>query len=383
MPLIKRIFDTDHHITPPPDLWTSRMPQKFQDRAPRLVDLEDGTQAWSFEGGEVLHLFGLENVGAKDPRELRWRVNYSELQADYYDPKARLLAMDIDGIDAALLFPSVAGHIAVVRDDELYLACVQTYNDGVWEWVHEGDPNRIFPAAMIPSRNLDEAMAELARVAELGFRHFSFTMSPSGGNYPSPEDDPFWALVQETGMAISMHGGGSGRVQRPAPPVGQAVKPEPPVRDQEMIAAGRASGLGAQMALGCVIMTGVLERFPDLKIGLVETSAGWLPSFVEQLDALYLQHRWLGNNTLRRLPSEYARQVKISVDRELQGIKYRDHIGVDNLMFGTDYPHIGSFWPHTRQYLDLLLDDVPEEDVDKILWSNAASLYGVQEPARV
>jgi predicted TIM-barrel fold metal-dependent hydrolase len=86
---------------------------------------------------------------------------------------------------------------------------------------------------------------------------------------------------------------------------------------------------------------------------------------------------------LNRLPSEYARMVKISVDRELQGVKYREQIGVDNLMFGTDYPHIGSFWPHTRQYLDLLLNDVPDDEVDKILWRNAAELYGVAEPARV
>jgi predicted TIM-barrel fold metal-dependent hydrolase len=137
------------------------------------------------------------------------------------------------------------------------------------------------------------------------------------------------------------------------------------------------------MALGAVIMTGILERFPALKIGLVETSAGWLPSFMEQLDEKFLQHRFVSNVKLSRLPSEYARMVKISVDRELQGVKYREQIGVDNLMFGTDYPHIGSFWPHTRQYLDLLLNDVPDDEVDKILWRNAAELYGVAEPARV
>ena len=383
MPLITRVFDTDHHITPPPDLWTSRLAKKYLDRAPCVVDLEDGTQAWSFEGGEVLHLFGLENVGAKDPRELSWRVNYRDLQPDYYEPKSRIEAMNVDGIDAALVFPSVAGHLSSVRDDELYLVCVRAYNDAAFEWCQAGDPHRLFPAAMIPSRNLDEAMAELRRVSEMGYIHYSFTMSPSGGNYPLPDDDRFWALVQETGIAVSMHGGGAGRVPRPLPPPGAVVKPEPPVRDQEMIAAGRASGLGAQMALGAVIMTGMLERFPGLRIGLVETSAGWLPSFMEQLDAMFLQHRFVSNVKLSRLPSEYARMVKISVDRELQGVKYRDQIGVDNLMFGTDYPHIGSFWPHTRQYLDLLLNDVSDDEVDKILWSNAAALYGVAEPARV
>jgi predicted TIM-barrel fold metal-dependent hydrolase len=380
MPLITRIFDTDHHVTPPPDLWTARLAERYQDRAPRLVDLDDGSQAWSFEGGEILHLFGLENVGSKDPRELQWRVNYRDLAEDYYDARARIVAMDADGIDAVLLFPSVAGHVAAIRDDDLYLACVRAYNDGVWDWAQAGDPERIFPAAMIPSRDLDEAMAELERVAGLGFLHYSFAMSPSGADYPVPEDDRFWAMLADTGMVISMHGGGAGRVRRPAPPPGADVKPQPPVASQELIAAGRAAGLGAQTALGAMIMFGVLERFPDLKIGLVETSAGWLPSFLERLDVLYLHQRQLDDTKLTRLPSEYARSVKISVDRELQGIKYRHQIGVDNVMFGTDYPHIGNFWPHTRQYLELVLDDVPDDEVDKILWSNAATLYGVKQP---
>ena len=125
MPLITRIFDTDQHVTPPPDLWTSRLAARYQDRAPRVVDLDDGSLAWSFEGGEVLHMFGLENVGAKDPRELDWRANYRDLVKDYYDAPSRIEAMNADGIDAALLFPSVAGHLAAVRDDDLYHACVR------------------------------------------------------------------------------------------------------------------------------------------------------------------------------------------------------------------------------------------------------------------
>src|SRR5262249_32056034 len=154
---------------------------KYQDRAPRVVDLDDGSQAWSFEGGEVLHMFGLENVGAKDPRELDWRANYRDMVKDYYDAPSRIEAMDADGIDAALLFPSVAGHLARVRDDALSHACVRAYNDGVRDWAAAGDPARIFPAAMIPSRDVDQAMAELTRVAAAGFVHYTFTMSPSGG----------------------------------------------------------------------------------------------------------------------------------------------------------------------------------------------------------
>ena len=126
-----------------------------------------------------------------------------------------------------------------------------------------------------------------------------------------------------------------------------------------------------------MILSGVLERFPKLKVSLIETSTGWLPQFLNQLDAVYTQHRWLGEQKLSRLPSEYAKQVLIGVDREMQGIKHRHQVGVDNITFGTDYPHIGSFWPHTRFYIDLLFDGVPEDEREKILWSNAATMYGV------
>ena len=370
-----RIFDTDHHVTPPPDMWTSRMPKKYQDVAPRVVDLPDGGQAWSFDGGAIMHLFGLENVGGREPTELSWKTRYDDLPKSYYDPQARLETMDRDGIDVALLFPSVAGQAAAIYDDDIYFAHIQAYNDGIWDWAQEGDPKRMLPTAHLPNRGVELAMQELDRVVKKGFVHYQYTGSPSGSPLPVPGDDPFWTMVEETGIVISMHGGGS--AGRPKPKAPTKASAAPPVRDQETIAAMRSSGLGAQTALGLMILAGVLERFPKLKVSLIETSTGWLPPFMDQLDAIYTQHRWMGEQKLSRLPSEYAKQVLISVDREKQGIKHRHQVGVDNITFGTDYPHIGSFWPHTRFYIDLLFDGVPEDEREKILWSNAAAMYGV------
>jgi len=370
-----RIFDTDHHVTPPPDMWTSRMPKKYQDVAPRVVDLPDGGQAWSFDGGAIMHLFGLENVGGREPTELTWKAHYDELHPSYYDPQARLEIMDRDGVGVALLFPSVAGQAAAIYDDEFYFAHLQVYNDGIWDWAQDGDPKRMLPAAQLPNRGVELAMQELERVMKKGFVHYQYTGAPSGGPLPTAADDPFWAMVEEAGIVISMHGGGS--AGRPKPKAPAKAAPAPPVHHQEIIAAMRSSGLGAQTALGLMILSGVLERFPKLKVSLVETSTGWLPPFLDQLDAVYTQHRWMGEQKLSRLPSEYAKQVLIGVDREIQGIKHRHHVGVDNITFGTDYPHIGSFWPHTRFYIDLLFDGVPEDEREKILWSNAATMYGV------
>ncbi len=379
--MIPRVFDTDQHITPPKDMWTSRMAKKYQDLAPKVVDIPEGGQAWSFEGGAHLHLFGLENVGAKDPAELSWQIHYDDIAPAYYQPKARLESMDVDGIDAALFFPSVAGHCGIIHDDDLYLECIRAYNDGAWDWTQEGDPKRMYPTALIPAMGVETAMEEVSRVAKKGFRHIQFFASPTGGPFPMPSDDPFWGLIQDTGMVVSIHGGGRGRMKLP-PEAIEAAKNRPatakPPNSQVPIAAGRAAGLGAPQSLALMITTGVFERFPNLKAGLIETSAGWLPSMLNRLDAEYTQHRWLSGQSLSLLPSEYfKRQVKISVDREIAGIKHRDQIGSDSLMFGTDFPHIGSFYPHTRRYIDLLFDDVPEDETHAILWGNAAELYGV------
>jgi predicted TIM-barrel fold metal-dependent hydrolase len=126
-------------------------------------------------------------------------------------------------------------------------------------------------------------------------------------------------------------------------------------------------------------MTGVLDRFPDLKLALIETSLGWMPYLAEQMDNIWLRHRWLSDETkLSRMPSEYLRSsIYANFDREYLGVNYREFIGVDKILFGTDFPHIGSFYPHSRFFLQLVMRGVPEKEQEMMLWSNAASLYGV------
>src|SRR5579859_2652147 len=376
-----RVLDTDQHVTPPKDFWVKRMPSKYRDVAPQVVEMPDGSEAWSFEGGKDLHAFGLENVGSRDPKTLSWSARYDELDPAFYEPKARIAAMDVDGVDATLLFASVAGRCAVTADHDLYRECFRAYNDGIWEWAQEGDPLRMFPAAIIPCRSLDMATQELTRVAEMGFRHMLGIMSPNGYSRPAADDLPFWSMVQDTGLVLSLHGGGvGGRFPgSAAQPNGPRVA-TPPVRDQIMIAAGRSGGMGVQTTLALFVFGGLFERFPGLKVGLIETSAGWYPSFVDRLDSAYVAHRDLLTEgaVLTRLPSEYLRNVNVNFDRETDALALRDGVGVDHLMFGTDFPHIGSYWPSSRYYLRLLFQELASEDIEAILWRNAARLYGIE-----
>ena len=198
---------------------------------------------------------------------------------------------------------------------DLYGECFRVYNDGLMDWAIDGDPKRLVPVAQIPASGLEDAVAELKRVAEKGYRVFAFNGWPSGGEYPSEADDLFWACAEEAGLAMAFHGAGHGRSVTPLGTIstrkhrdGRADRKASLGRPQEMIAADRAAGLHSTVHIGLLVLSGVLERFPGLKIGLIETSVGWLPAFMEQLDAAYTKHRWLGRLQLNRLPSESIRE---------------------------------------------------------------------------
>ena len=377
--MLPLIFDTDQHITEPPDLWVSRLPKKHQEMAPRVIEHEEFKHGWSFFGGQIIRPMGLQSQSSTDPRQNHPNKRYEELDPGCFDPRERVKVLDIDGVKAALIFPSVGGTLSNAPNEEIYLACLKAYNDGVMEWSREGDSERLVPAALIPAIGIEHAMAELDRTAKMGYIHYMFNQWPSGGAFPTQADDLFFDKVEETGMTVSFHGYGQGR---PTPVKQQAVdgKPQPVLsrgNAQEMIAASRGAGLGCTAGLGVLILSGLLDRHSKLRIGMIETSAGWLPSFAERMDALYLTHRFAGGVTLKELPSDYIKRLKLNMDREWLGYKYRDQIGMDNLMFATDYPHFGSFYPHTRFYVELVTQGMTGEEIEKLLWGNAAALYGV------
>jgi predicted TIM-barrel fold metal-dependent hydrolase len=377
------MIDADQHIIEPPDLWTSRMPSKYRDVAPHVVDYPEGGDAWSFDGGLWLRPLGFEPAAGRDFREIRGHgMRYDTMPRAYYDARARLEEMDIDNTDAALIFPSVAMSASGIVDDDLYLECFRVYNDAIDDWCREGNPNRLFPIAIMPAIGVDTAVAEVERVAAKGLRGYMFNAWPSGGAYPRPEDDRFWAACAEGGVAVCLHGGGSGRQIQSLTARSGAQVSTVVIRKmhQELVADGRASGLWTGVPLAHLIFTGVLERFPKLKVALTETGAGWLAYYLEQLDRLYLRHRFELETPLPLLPSEYfRRQVKATIQLDSFAVKYRHHIGVDRIMWSSDTPHVTSTWPFSRQYTDLMLKGVPANEAAKILRWNAAEFYSLPQ----
>ncbi len=291
---VRITLDVDQHLTEPPDLWTSRLPKKYQSEAPRVVDYPGGGEGWLFTESTWTRPVGLQSTAGVHPTRINWRTTYDAIDPACYEPKARLEAMDIEGVDRTLLFPSVAMTVAIIPDEDLYLECIRAYNDGVFDWATQADSQRVYPVALIPASGVEVAMAELARVAQKGFRTYMFNKWPSGQASPTPADDPFWALCEETGMIVSIHGGGAGRAGKVAFSIegpnarpgsesssgdspSSKKAPEIPGMTQELVADGRSSGLFVQQPLAMFALTGILERFPKLNIAAVETGAGWMP----------------------------------------------------------------------------------------------------------
>jgi len=401
--MIPKYFDTDQHITQPPDFWTGRFAKKFADKEPRFINHEKFGPGWTWDGGKTVRPMGVESVGSEDPRKIGNFKQFEEIDPGCYDPKKRIEVMDIDGAQACLLF----GNGATAGDEEWQIAGCQAYNDAVYDWSAAGDIKRIVPRALIPYVTLPAATAELQRVAKKGFKHFQIGW-PSLDPMPTKADDPFFAAVVDSGMTMTAHGMSVQRMRPPAagrtdaptrpgaPAPASAATMEggmgkmPDLKQkgmgqigsgtsatQELVAALRGNGLGSTPALAAWIFSGMMDRYPKLRLSLIETSLGWLPYLGEQMDAVYLNQRWSGGVQLNRLPSEYLNETYCSFDREWMGVKYRKEIGVDRITFGSDYPHIGSFYPHTRFYIELVMQGCTEQEMEKILWSNAARAYNM------
>ena len=306
--MLPRVFDTDQHLIESSDFWTDRFPKKYQHRVPVFVDSDEMGNGWSWDGGKSIRPMGLQSSSSEDPRRLSDRRRLDDIDPGCYDAKKRIEAMDTDGVEACLLFPpSVPPAFSnILGDDDFYVACSRVYNDAVMDWARGGNPDRILPAAFIPMCGIESALAEIDRTARLGFEHYLLNMYPSGGKMPTPYDEPLWDKLEETGMVVSMHGFRGGHIVKSS---GGAPLPAGGARAQEMTAAGRGAGLGSTELLAAFIFSGVLERHPNLKAAMIETSLGWLPFFAEQMDNVYLQHRWLRDSKLKGLPSESLRRI--------------------------------------------------------------------------
>ncbi|MHB8665574.1 MAG: amidohydrolase family protein [Acidimicrobiales bacterium] len=375
-------MSADDHMIEPPHLWVDRVPAAYRDRCPRIVEV-DGRQAWSYEDelvyipmGSCRPLPGLSEAGSPPaPGTAR----FDEIRPGCYDPVERLKDMDIDGVWGQLTFPNYArfaGHrfYRNVRDLDVGLVCLRTYNDYLLDEWCATDPHRLYGAAILPLYDIDVAVAEAHRVLAKGAKAIAFSENPTVLGLPSIHTrqwDPLWAVLDEARAPVCLHIGSSSRLvttSDDAPPTVLVT----------------LNGVNSMLAAADWLMAGVLERFAGLRVILSEGGAGWIPYLLERADKAFRDVRLNRDTSIgqagkgTRPPAElFAEHVYVCLVDEHFALRSLADIPVDNLLWEGDYPHGDGRWPDNLKYLEEALADVPDADAAKIAETNLRGLLGV------
>ena len=291
--------------------------------------------------------------------------------------------MDEIGIWAQVLFPNVAGfgsqRFLSIRDDELKLVCVSAYNDFLRDWA-SADARRLLTVMSLPFWDIDETVKEITRNLDAGHRGILFTGEPQRFGLPYLAEDhwnPLWAIAEEAGLPVHFHIGS-----------GDMNSSFGPERISRYGTAATYAYTSTEMflknGLQCadLITSGVLPRFPDLDFVSVESGIGWIPFVLEAADHSYLEGRPGRTSEWELLPSEYfARQVYSTYwFEQVAPSKLLGEIPVEHILFETDFPHPTCLYGNVHEKIETSLAGATDEQRRRILWANAAELYGVEAP---
>ena len=330
-----KLISADSHVVEPPDIWTSRVPKKFVERAPHMVSL-DNTDAWILEGVPNPILFGLTQCGGFPPEQYSPYIRWEDVRPSAYDPAARIVDMDKDRLDAEIEYPGPSmgnGLFANDGDTEFHVACIRAYNDWLSEWCSH-DPERLGGQALLPNVGTGPAIEEMHRVMEMpGIVGVMIGRFPAGGMHLSPEDDTFLAACQEADIPVNIH-------------VGLASPPPAPGAEPSVEARFAGAFTGAfryfnpPALMAEFIFTKTLDRFPKLKVMFAEVDVGWIPYLREQLDGRYERQHPDRKVGFELKPSEYfERNYYYTIVMDAFGIKSRHDVGVDSILWSNDFPH--------------------------------------------
>jgi predicted TIM-barrel fold metal-dependent hydrolase len=373
------IIDVDTHFTEPPDLWTARAPARLRERAPRVLRDAQGRDQWWVDRDLLLGPVGYCAIRA-DRSKLRGAVSldrFEQVHPAASEARARLALMDEQGLAMQILYPNVlgfAGNLLMrIEDLELREFCIRAYNDGAAA-LQAQSGGRLYPQALLPFWDVQRSLAELQRCCDaLGLTGFVLTDAPETWGLPALHDrrwDPLWAAAQERALPVGFHVG-SGRL------------PDawPGLEGPAAIAAVACQGfVGNVRWLVNLIFSGLLDRFPRLKLVSVESGLGWIP-FVLELCEYQLDENGVTGLALR--PRDYfRRQIFASYWFERDPASAITHLGEDNIMFETDFPHPTCLYPFIRERAQQSLAALDARVQRKVLCETAARVYGLELPGK-
>jgi predicted TIM-barrel fold metal-dependent hydrolase len=360
------LLSADCHVVEPPDLWEKRVDTAFRHRLPRQEVDASGVKWQVIEGHRPTRIADIKLEGEDLERS----------RAGSRDPAERRRDHARDGIDAEVIYPTFGLMMWSSPDVELHKQMSRVYNDWVME-VFGADLDTMAPAGTIAPLDIEWSVAEIHRLANMGFKHIMFPVQPGKGpdgrllGYNLGLFDPLFSAMEDVGLPISFHVG-TGKDPRTSGGSGGAVI------NYVWNALTPAIEPVTQLC-----SSGVLERHPNLRFATVEAGIGWLPWTLHVMDEAYHKHHMWAYPKLGMLPSEYwKRQGYATFQDDPPGMELLHHLGADRLLWGNDYPHHEGTWPHSDEAIDRTMGHLDDSQRRAILGETAAGLYGFAIPGR-
>ena len=367
-----KVLDSDIHIIEPPDLWQRYIDPEFRDRAPYGLTEDMGDLRLAHDGKPWGRVAGDANSSRRREghsyahNQERWRP----FKERGWASMVQLEAMDTEGIDVAVVYPSRGLFALSVPDMDppFAAAMARAYNNWLKDFCSE-DPRRLIGAGMISPFDVNDAVSEARRcVKELGFRGvFLRPNIVNGRNWHDPYYEPLWTMLEELQVPLGFHEGAGALL----PQVGEQFGAN------AMLKHVYCHPVEMMLAAGSFCMGGILERHPRLRVAFLEGNCGWVPFLMWRMDEHWERQGDVYAPELKMAPSEYfKRQCFVSAECDEVPVKYViDAIGDDRIVFSTDFPHGDSKFPRAvASFLEL---PIAEESKRKILWDNCAAYYGL------
>ncbi|MEK7333886.1 MAG: amidohydrolase family protein [Candidatus Binatota bacterium] len=335
------IISADSHVMEPPDLWKKQVPEKYREQAPLFPPHKVGEGFQAHAGG--------------------------------WDPNERLKEMEVDGLRAEVLYPTLGLDLFGLDDAALQEACFRVYNDWIIEYCRAA-PKRLIGIPAISVYNVDHAVKELERCCKAGLKGAIIWQVPHADlPFYSDHYNRFWAAAQDLDAAVSLHiltGHGYNKHKERRTGV------------EHYRGSVNLKLLDIANALFELMFYGVLERYPRLKIVTVENEIGWMPFMLQQWDYYYRRFRGVNPPPINKDPSEYFKQqIYLTFFNDSVGGRNLEWWGEDNCMWSNDFPHPNSTWPNSRKVIERDLGHLPKEKQTKLLYTNVARLYNMESPA--
>ncbi len=373
MTRIYNCIDADGHILEPLELWQQYMDPKYRDRAPRAVKDNHGIERLVIDGKALGSERGLANLGAVGARDGTVVVDntseYRDGRKGGFDPHARIPDMDLDGIDAAYLYPSIGLFAGSIDDINVSANVCRAYNRWLADYC-KPYPDRLFGIAMIPLQSVPHAIEEMKFAREqLGMTGIFVRPNPYNGKMiHHPDYEQFWTAVEHYDMAVGFHEGGSSGMAQ----VG--------LDRFETRGARHIVTHTMEMMLACLgmIWGGVIDKHPKLRVGFLESGGGWIVPWLERMDR-HFDDVGFNDSGLSRRPSEiFQSNCWISFEPVEGSLKVlADYIGPHKILWATDYPHPDGFFPGAPAMVREKLAGLSENTMQQVMAGGAKAFYAL------